>query len=142
MTNQLVLISVQHTAPQAIRDPNILQDRTEHQTLDPNPVTPNANSLVLHVGSEQLWEDAVERFRKEGTNTLPESVAKASLEDCLASFQATMDLFEREHSAKEKIRSRVQAILKAIESFSGFVGEGVSAVSTIRVLALSDVNVD
>lgn len=78
---------------------------------------------------EELWGIALARFSKEGVTTLPESVEHASLDDCLASFEQTADIFERETADKEDVHNKIKATLDVIEAVSGLIGEGVSIVS-------------
>ncbi|EIM86386.1 uncharacterized protein STEHIDRAFT_110908 [Stereum hirsutum FP-91666 SS1] len=130
--------------PPSVRGPSAAEGSTG--TLEPASATISAEQPILsvepptlpaepspeHVDSpkrtdlEELWEIALGRFSKEGGSNLPPSVAQTSLEDCLSSFQQTVDVFERKTEEKEKVRDGIKAILEGIEAASGLLGEGVS----------------
>lgn len=88
--------------------------------LSPIVIEPTARTDV-----QELWELALGHSSKEGGIALPQ----ASLEDCLASFQQTADVFERETVSKEKARDTIKTILDWVDAVSGLLGEGVSIVS-------------
>lgn len=122
-----------------VRDSDSHQDSTD--TLDPalgTTVVDPPTSLPVEVTkdlaerteSQELWDDAVERFRSDsGKDDLPEVVEHASLEVCLDSVQQTMDSLELQHSTKKELRNRIRVTLTMITTFSDSVGAGVGLVS-------------